>query len=366
MSGRKSMYNTVPAWRRALKAACASLLAAAVVIGAESTMRAQGNDVLAVPSEEYGSLSEAVAAASEGGTILIEPGVYEEPDGLEISKSLTIMGVDRKKPAELRIPDLALMGNGKSWTLANLSVFVENGLVVAGGNSDSSRNSFSAQDCRFVTSSGPYPFAIRFYGDLTELATVYYGDLVIEGSELSGFLGLQVGGFHPLQISDIGSLRLVRSSFDGVYVGLNLANATYLHAPRVAHSEIIGEIGMFVGRGQYHRMLVEHNDFVAHDGGLPPTPQGIAGIIVDEDHSGENPDGQVRKSVFQANRVRGAGEFAIIVDDADGNIFRGNNLNDFEPLVVRVIFMEETSRNYYSGNPNWVSDYGQDNIISGR
>ena len=92
---------------------------------------------------------------------------------------------------------------------------------------------------------------------------------------------------------------------------------------------------------------------------------GIAGIIVDEDHSDDNPDGRVRDSVFQANRVRGTGEHAIVVDDAEDNVFRGNNVNDFESLYERVIFKEDTAGNYYFGNPNLVSDDGQNNTISG-
>ena len=207
-----------------------------------------------------------------------------------------------------------------------------------------------------MASSDPFSFGLQFYSNLA-VGTAYYGELVIERSELSGFFGMQVGGFDPLQISDIGSLRIERSTLDGVFVGLNLANATYVHAPLVARNELTGVIGMFVGRGQYYGVLVEHNVFVA---------EGIAGIIVDEAHSGENPDGEVRESVFQTNRVRGVGEHAIIVDDAEDNMFRGNNVNKFESRLERVIFGEETTGNYYLGNPNLVSDYGQNNTISGR
>ena len=364
MSGMRWIDGANGARHRLLKAACATVLMATVVVGGESGRSAQADDVLTVPGD-HDSLSAAVDAASDGDTILIDPGVYEETDGLEISKSLTIMGADRKDWAELSFPDLALTGNGKSWVLANLIVSVESGLVVAGGDSDASRNSFSAHNCGFVAPPDPFVFGLQFYGDLEAVGTEYYGDLVVERCHLSGFFGMQVGGFAPPQISDIGSLSIERSTLDGVFVGLNLANASYGHAPLVAHNQLAGEIGMFMGRGQYDGAIVEHNVFVARDGYFPPETEGIAGIIVDEDHFGDNPDGRVRDSVFLANRVRGAGENAIVVDDAEDNVFRGNNVNDFESLDERVIFGEDTSGNYYFGNPNLVSDNGQ-NTISGR
>jgi len=55
--------------------------------------------------------------------------------------------------------------------------------------------------------------------------------------------------------------------------------------------------------------------------------------------------------VFQANRVLGTGANAILVDNAENNVFRGNNVNQFDSLEERVIFREETSGNYYFGTP---------------
>ena len=69
--------------------------------------------------------------------------------------------------------------------------------------------------------------------------------------------------------------------------------------------------------------------------------------------------------MFQGNKVKGAGEYAILVDDAEDNILVGNNVNGFAPLFEHVVFLEDAVGNYYVGRGNLVNDVLDQNTITG-
>jgi nitrous oxidase accessory protein len=57
-------------------------------------MSAKATTFVVGPSERFRSISEAVAVASPGDTILIRKGTYAEGRAIEIHKSITILGID--------------------------------------------------------------------------------------------------------------------------------------------------------------------------------------------------------------------------------------------------------------------------------